>query len=163
MGKTQQAAGGGLTAADRAKLIPENLRKGVVLFGGTAKEITGSLAPYRDYFIALWNYNFSQGTQAMGTVSPMWSWHDLWIAIPENPYISTYYTAANSYGGDIIFKRKMLISQLSLLSSTSNPASIGTASGGSLTLTENSVVNPGDKIHFGFWKSYCLFVATAMD
>lgn len=41
MGKTQQAAGGGLTAADRAKLIPENIRKGVVLFEGTAKEVAG--------------------------------------------------------------------------------------------------------------------------
>ena len=42
MGKTQQAAGGGLTAADRAKLIPANLRKGIVLFEGTAKEVVGT-------------------------------------------------------------------------------------------------------------------------
>lgn len=48
MGKTQQAAGGGLTAADRAKLIPENLRKGVVLFGGTAKEVVGRAVIFED-------------------------------------------------------------------------------------------------------------------
>ena len=45
MGKTQQAAGGGLTAADKAKLVPNNIRQGVTLFEGTAKEVTGSLIP----------------------------------------------------------------------------------------------------------------------
>ena len=34
--------GGGLPAADKAKLIPENIKYGVVLFAGTPKEIVGS-------------------------------------------------------------------------------------------------------------------------
>lgn len=35
--------GGGLSAADKAKLIPENLRDGVTLFEGTPREVTGTL------------------------------------------------------------------------------------------------------------------------
>ena len=35
--------GGGLSAADKALLIPENLRKDVVLFAGTPREVVGSL------------------------------------------------------------------------------------------------------------------------
>ena len=35
--------GGGLSAADKALLIPENLRKDVVLFAGTPKEVVGTL------------------------------------------------------------------------------------------------------------------------
>lgn len=38
--------GGGLSAADRAKLIPENLRDGVTLFEGTSKEVSGALKEY---------------------------------------------------------------------------------------------------------------------
>lgn len=55
MGKTQQAAGGGLTAADRAKLIPENIRKGVVLFEGTRHEVAGTATVMPDE-ILLSNY-----------------------------------------------------------------------------------------------------------
>lgn len=43
-GETLNFKGGdGLTAADKAKLIPENIRAGVTLFDGTAKEVTGQL------------------------------------------------------------------------------------------------------------------------
>ena len=35
--------GGGLSAADMAKLIPENIREGVTLFEGTPREVTGTL------------------------------------------------------------------------------------------------------------------------
>ena len=43
--------GGGLSAADRAKLIPQNLRKDVVLFAGTPREVVGSLT-WQDLFPA---------------------------------------------------------------------------------------------------------------
>lgn len=43
MGRVSQSAGGGLTAADRAKLIPANIRQGVTLFAGTSHEVTGAL------------------------------------------------------------------------------------------------------------------------
>ena len=33
---------GGLSAADKAKLIPENIREGVTLFEGTPREVSGS-------------------------------------------------------------------------------------------------------------------------
>ena len=42
MGKTQQAAGGGLTAEDKAKLVPGNIRQGVVLFEGTSRQVAGN-------------------------------------------------------------------------------------------------------------------------
>lgn len=38
--------GGGLSSVDKAKLIPENIRKGVTLFKGTANEVTGMLGDY---------------------------------------------------------------------------------------------------------------------
>ncbi len=38
--------GGGLPAADKARLIPENLREGVTLFAGTPKEVVGKVVPY---------------------------------------------------------------------------------------------------------------------
>lgn len=37
--------GGGLAAADKEKLIPENIREGVVLFAGTPREVVGTLYP----------------------------------------------------------------------------------------------------------------------
>ena len=43
MSKGLIGAAGGLSAADKAKLIPENIRAGVTLFDGTAKEVTGQL------------------------------------------------------------------------------------------------------------------------
>lgn len=43
MGKVQQRAGGGLAQADKAKLVPGNIRAGVTLFAGTAHETTGTL------------------------------------------------------------------------------------------------------------------------
>ena len=46
MAKCLVGAAGGLPAADRAKLIPENIRKGVTLFEGTAKEVAGTLGDY---------------------------------------------------------------------------------------------------------------------
>lgn len=36
------AAGGGLSAADKAKLIPGNIKKGVTFFQGTSKEVVGT-------------------------------------------------------------------------------------------------------------------------
>ncbi len=64
MGKAQQAAGGGLTAADRAKLIPSNIRQGVTLFEGTSKEVAGSLKVLRI------NVASSNGTVDMKTILP---------------------------------------------------------------------------------------------
>lgn len=43
MAKCFVGAAGGLSAADMAVLIPENLRKDVVLFAGTPREVVGSL------------------------------------------------------------------------------------------------------------------------
>lgn len=43
MSKGMVSAAGGLSAADREKLIPENIREGVVLFSGTPREIVGTL------------------------------------------------------------------------------------------------------------------------
>lgn len=42
MSKGMVPAAGGLSAEDRAKLIPENLRKGVILFSGTPKQVVGT-------------------------------------------------------------------------------------------------------------------------
>lgn len=43
MSTSMIGAVGGLSAADREKLIPENIRAGVTLFEGTSKEIRGIL------------------------------------------------------------------------------------------------------------------------
>lgn len=45
MAKCLVGAAGGLSAADRAKLIPANIRAGVTLFAGTQKELIGTLEP----------------------------------------------------------------------------------------------------------------------
>ena len=45
MAKCLVGAVGGLPAADRAKLIPANIRAGVTLFAGTQKEVVGTLEP----------------------------------------------------------------------------------------------------------------------
>ena len=45
MAKCLVGAAGGLPAADRAKLIPANIRAGVTLFAGTQKELIGPLEP----------------------------------------------------------------------------------------------------------------------
>lgn len=42
MAKCLVGASGGLSAADREKLIPENLRKDVTLFSGTPKQVVGT-------------------------------------------------------------------------------------------------------------------------
>lgn len=44
MGRVLMRTGGGLTAADRAKLVPSNIRQGVTLFEGTQHEVTGVLS-----------------------------------------------------------------------------------------------------------------------
>ncbi len=49
MGQVLQRAGGGLTRADMAKLVPENIRQGVTLFEGTAKEVIGEVIPQKIY------------------------------------------------------------------------------------------------------------------
>lgn len=55
MGKVLQRAGGGLTAADRGKLIPSNIREGVVLFEGTSKQVTGTYSgPTRKILVGSW-------------------------------------------------------------------------------------------------------------
>lgn len=46
MSKSMIAAAGGLSAADRAKIISMNIRAGVTLFEGTVKEVTGTLREY---------------------------------------------------------------------------------------------------------------------
>ena len=45
MSKGMIGAAGGLSAADKAKLIPENIKAGVTLFAGTPREVAGVLAP----------------------------------------------------------------------------------------------------------------------
>ena len=50
MSKGMLGAAGGLSAEDREKLIPENLREGVVLFAGTAREIVGTFWPISKKF-----------------------------------------------------------------------------------------------------------------
>lgn len=45
MSKSMMGAAGGLSATDRAKLIPENIREGVILFSGTPKEVNGAVPP----------------------------------------------------------------------------------------------------------------------
>ena len=45
MAKCLVGATGGLSAADRAKLIPENIKAGVTLFAGTPREVAGVLTP----------------------------------------------------------------------------------------------------------------------
>lgn len=42
MAKCLVGAAGGLSAADKAKLIPENLRDGLKLFEGTSREVVGT-------------------------------------------------------------------------------------------------------------------------
>ena len=55
MSKGLIGAAGGLSAEDREKLIPENLREGVTLFEGTAKEVVGSFFS-SPVIIAAWHY-----------------------------------------------------------------------------------------------------------
>lgn len=69
MAKCLVGAAGGLSASDKAKLIPENLRDGVKLFEGTSKEIVGEvketamslacfsgwLDEYQSYVMASWS------------------------------------------------------------------------------------------------------------
>ena len=50
MSKSMVGAAGGLSATDRAKLIPENIREGVTLFAGTSKEVSGNLQ-FPQYFL----------------------------------------------------------------------------------------------------------------
>lgn len=49
--------GGGLSTADRAKLIPENIRNDVKIFEGTSREVTGNLFPsdQNNCLAASWN------------------------------------------------------------------------------------------------------------
>lgn len=49
MSTSMIGAAGGLSAADREKLVPENLREGVTLFEGTSKEVVGSLIPFDEF------------------------------------------------------------------------------------------------------------------
>lgn len=45
MAKCLVGAAGGLSAADKAKLIPQNIKAGVTLFAGTPREVAGVLTP----------------------------------------------------------------------------------------------------------------------
>lgn len=49
MSKGMLGAAGGLSAEDREKLIPENVRKGITLFAGTSKEVSGTAMPFSMY------------------------------------------------------------------------------------------------------------------
>ena len=51
MSKSMISAAGGLSAEDRAKLIPDNVREGVTLFEGTAKEVVGSFLGPQYYML----------------------------------------------------------------------------------------------------------------
>ena len=62
MGRVMMRAGGGLTQADRAKLVPGNIRQGVVLFEGTSRQVDGILAS-KDGYYALYDL----GTMMFGT------------------------------------------------------------------------------------------------
>lgn len=67
MSKGMVTVAGGLAAADKEKLIPENIREGVVLFAGTSKEIIGTLypAPESGTFVGY------DGATSYDTLSPM--------------------------------------------------------------------------------------------
>lgn len=60
MAKCLVGATGGLSAADKAKLIPANIRAGVTLFAGTQKEVVGTLEP-ADELDVLATMRFSVG------------------------------------------------------------------------------------------------------
>lgn len=62
MAKCLVGASGGLSAADRGKLIPGNIRSGITFFQGTAKEITGSYIGAGAYAVGATNVN---GTAVM--------------------------------------------------------------------------------------------------
>ena len=53
MGRVLQRAGGGLTAADKEKLVPENVREGVTLFEGTGKAVKGTAVVLEPSFFAV--------------------------------------------------------------------------------------------------------------
>ncbi|MDY5007920.1 hypothetical protein [Candidatus Allofournierella merdipullorum] len=71
MAKCLVGASGGLSAADREKLIPENLRKDVTLFSGTPKQVVGtyemSVKQNKGATFA-WNGTQSQNVTATHTV-----------------------------------------------------------------------------------------------
>lgn len=58
MSKGLIGAAGGLSAEDREKLVPENIRYGVDLFAGTSREVAGNAAPQKvaeDTAYCSWN------------------------------------------------------------------------------------------------------------
>lgn len=59
--------GGGLSAADKALLIPENIRKDVVLFAGTPREVVGNLFPSDEHncLASMWNKVYDAGNAPM--------------------------------------------------------------------------------------------------
>lgn len=67
MAKCFVGAAGGLSAADMAVLIPENLRKDVVLFAGTPREVVGNLFPSDEHncLASMWNKVYDAGNAPM--------------------------------------------------------------------------------------------------
>ena len=53
MSTSMIGAAGGLSAVDKAKLIPENIREGVTLFEGTPREIEGNLLPAENLVVLM--------------------------------------------------------------------------------------------------------------
>lgn len=70
MSTSMIGAAGGLSAVDREKLIPENLREGVTLFEGTSKEVVGSLVPFGEGGLELLAWCSRSGNDNAG----FWYW-----------------------------------------------------------------------------------------
>lgn len=70
MDKCLVGAVGGLPAADRAKLIPANIRAGVTLFAGTQKEVVGTLEPADELDVLATMYYHSSGGNICGHSGP---------------------------------------------------------------------------------------------
>lgn len=100
--------GGGLSPADKAKLIPENIRDGVTLFSGTSKEVIG------DYFskvVALvgsccvvgsgYNVAYGDGVYIQGS-APTHSYNDQTITVLKDFTGILYSNSSRQANGTIM-------------------------------------------------------------
>lgn len=94
-GETLNFKGGdGLTAADKAKLIPENIRAGVTLFEGTPKEVVGIL-PTEEY-IGAYVFGNASGAASMSTSSGS---NEFLTFTPRPGSSTSYFSVAKSFRG----------------------------------------------------------------
>lgn len=99
--------GGGLSAADKAKLIPANIRDGVTFFAGTPKQVVGALTPAPSIMVAV-GYQKSASTERISGIvnasdfsvsGGSWSdWAEDWVGADFGEYF-----AAIPYSDDFIF------------------------------------------------------------